>query len=220
MTQNVLRADLAAAYAAGALDAAMRLLVETQVGVLARAASIVGISESISGAMLEAETPSPLRADALERALAKIANEPPEAVAMRAVSERNAALMAEISALPAVLQDAAIRTLARRKWQRPTFGLRVLELDVESEGKVELIRIEPGLAIPKHTHEGPEYTLVLTGAFSDENGRYGVGDVSFADPDVKHRPRAERGEVCWNLAVIYGELKWSGALGLVQKLLN
>jgi putative transcriptional regulator len=128
--------------------------------------------------------------------------------------------MAELSALPAVLQDAAIRTLARRRWQRPTLGLRVLELDVESEGKCELIRIEPGLSIPKHTHEGPEYTLVLTGAFRDENGLYGVGEVSFADPNVKHRPRAEPGAVCWNLAVTYGELKWSGALGLVQRLLN
>jgi putative transcriptional regulator len=170
--------------------------------------------------MLEAETPSPLRADALENVFAKIANEPPQAAAMRVLTERNASLMAEISTLPAVLQDAAIRTLARRKWNRPTFGLRVLELDVESDGKCELIRIEPGLSIPKHTHEGPEYTLVLTGAFSDESGRYDVGDVSFADPNVRHKPRAERQGVCWNLAVTYGELKWSGALGLVQKLLN
>ncbi|MES1202955.1 MAG: ChrR family anti-sigma-E factor [Pseudomonadota bacterium] len=220
MNQDVLRGELWAAYAAGALDPAMSLLIETQAGVAAPAARILGMAEAVSGAMFESETPAPLRADALERVLAKIANEPAEAAAMRAASDRNDLFLAEISTLPAVLQDAAIRTLARRKWKRPTLGLRVLELEIESPGKAELIRIEPGLSIPKHTHEGREYTLVLTGAFTDETGRYGVGDVSFADPGVKHRPRAEPGEVCWNLAVTYGALKWTGALGLVQRFLN
>lgn len=220
MNQDSLRAELAAAYAAGALDAAMNLLVETQAGVAPSANRILGLAEAISGAMFEAETPTPLRADALERVLAKIANEPAAAAAMRAVTERNDSLLAEISALPAVLQDAAIRTLARRKWKRPTPGLRILELEIETQGKAELIRIEPGLSIPKHKHEGNEYTLVLTGAFTDEQGHYGVGDVSFADPTVKHRPRADRGAVCWNLAITYGELKFTGALGLAQRLLN
>lgn len=220
MNQDALRAELAAAYAAGALDAAMNLLIETQAGVAPGAARIVGLSETIAGAMFEAEAPVPLRPDALERVLAKIANEPAEAAALRVADERGEGLMAEISAFPAALQDAAIRTLSRRKWSRPMRGLRILELEVATPGKVELIRVEPGRAIPRHTHEGREFTLVLTGAFADGRARFGVGDICLADSSVRHRPVAEPGDVCWNLAVTYGALKFSGVIGLAQRLLN
>lgn len=220
MNQDSLRSELAAAYAAGALDGAMTLLIEAQAGVAPPAARVLGLAETISGALFEAETPEPLRPDALERVFSKIVNEPAEAVALRAALNRNDALLAEISMLPALLQDAAIRALSRRKWSRPKPGVRILDLDVDSQGKVELIRVEPGVSIPKHTHEGREYTLVLTGAFADGRARFGIGDICFADPDVKHQPRAEAGDVCWNMAVTYGSLKFSGVLGLAQRLLN
>jgi putative transcriptional regulator len=220
MNQDALRAELAAAYAAGALDGAMTLFIEAQAGVAPPAARVLGLAEAISGALFEAETPTPLAPDALERVFAKIVNEPAEAAAMRAVLNRNDALLAEISTLPALLQDAAIHALSRRKWRRPKPGVCVLDLDAETPGMIELVRVEPGVSIPKHTHEGREYTLVLTGAFDDGRARFGVGDICFADPDVQHRPRAETGEVCWNLAVTYGSLKFSGVLGLAQRLLN
>ncbi len=220
MNQDALRYELAAAYAAGALDGAMTLLIEAQAGVAPRAARVLGLAEAVSGAMFEAETPAPLRPDALERVFARIVNEPADAAAMRAVLNRNDALLAEISTLPALLQDAAIRALSRRKWRSPKPGVRTLDLDTESQGAVELIRVEPGVSIPRHTHEGREYTLVLTGAFDDGRARFGVGDICFADPDVKHCPKAEAGAVCWNMAVTYGGLKFSGVLGLAQKLLN
>jgi putative transcriptional regulator len=178
------------------------------------------LAETISGAMFEAETPVALRPDALERVFSKIVNEPAEALALRAALNLHDALLAEISTLPALLQDAAIRALSRRKWRRPKPGVRILDLDTQSDGAVELIRVEPGGSIPKHTHEGREYTLVLTGAFHDGRARFGIGDICFADTDVKHDPKAEAGAVCWNMAVTYGGLKFSGVLGLAQRLLN
>lgn len=221
MNQSEIRAELATAYAAGVLDPALTLLVHAQTVVAAPGARILGLVEATAGAMLEAETPAPLSPDALERVLAKIDAGPDEIAAAANALTQDENLMRELSLLPAALQDAAIRSLARRKWTRPLRGLHVLELDVGSfGGKAELIRVAPGMDIPRHTHGGPEYTLVLAGSFRDEGDSYGIGDICFADPQVTHTPKAEPGPTCWNLAVTYGALKWRDYLGLARRVLN
>ncbi|MEM6850922.1 MAG: cupin domain-containing protein, partial [Pseudomonadota bacterium] len=83
--------------------------------------------------------------------------------------------------------------------------------------KVDLLRIQPGFGAPRHTHEGAEITLVVRGAFSDETGRYGPGDVSIASQAVTHRPIAEEGETCYALSVTDAPLAFTGALGWLQR---
>ena len=93
-----------------------------------------------------------------------------------------------------------------------------MQIDVASEAKVELLRIEPGHGAPRHTHEGTEYTLVVSGGFTDENGSYGPGEVSIVDSSHTHQPIADPGEICYALAVTDGNLKFTGWLGALQKL--
>jgi putative transcriptional regulator len=97
-------------------------------------------------------------------------------------------------------------------------GLRSLPIDLGSGSKAELLRIEPGWGAPRHSHRGGEYTLVLSGSFHDERGRYRVGDIACAGPTVTHRPVADPGEVCYSLAVTEAPLAFTGALGVFQKL--
>ncbi len=59
-------------------------------------------------------------------------------------------------------------------------------------------------AVATHTHRGEELTLVLAGGFSDATGTYARGDVQTASPDILHRPKADPGEDCINLAVTDG----------------
>ena len=80
-----------------------------------------------------------------------------------------------------------------------------------------LMRIKSGTAMPTHTHEGCELTLVLAGGFSDENGHFLRGDVAEADPSVTHQPVADPGEDCLCLAVTDAPLRLTGAFG---RLLN
>jgi putative transcriptional regulator len=128
-------------------------------------------------------------------------------------------LVGELSALPAVIQNAAIQALARRKWRGLAPGLTRLDLDVGGNGLTRLLRISPRSAIPRHTHEGTEYALVLSGGLADGVGDYGPGDISFADATVTHTPRARSGQACWLLVVRYGGLKATGALGFIQRLI-
>ncbi len=202
------------AYASGALGAGLSLLVETQALIVPDVGARVRAAETVAGVFLELETPAALHEEALAHVLARIeanASAPESGGPTRA-------FMAEVTRLPAPVRAAAFEALRARDWAFGGPGLRILDLKLADEARVELIRIEPGFAAPRHTHAGEEYTLVLTGAYHDGIARYGVGDIARAGPDIVHRPRAEEGEVCYNLAVSEGPLLFTGLMGAAQKL--
>ncbi|MGE0828622.1 MAG: ChrR family anti-sigma-E factor [Hyphomonadaceae bacterium] len=217
LDQAALRDHLAAAYAAGALSPGLALLTETQAALLPDAALRVALAESAAGALLEMERPAALSADALERTLAAIAHEEAAALEIPARARRAMKHRDEIERLPAPVRAAALAALDANGWTFSAFGVSTLDLPIGDDAKVELIRIAPGVATPRHTHEGAELTLVVTGAFRDERGRYGVGEIAAAGPHVTHTPKAEAGEVCYNLAISEAPLKFTGLLGALQR---
>jgi len=101
------------------------------------------------------------------------------------------------------------------KWRaRGAYEYRLKEL--EDNGIIaRLLRIEPGRAMPQHTHGGLEATLVLQGAFRDDAGRFGPGDVELADNAVDHRPIAEPGDTCICFAVNEAPMRLTGPFGRV-----
>ncbi len=59
-----------------------------------------------------------------------------------------------------------------------------------------MLHIAPGKALPEHGHGGTEMTLVLSGAYRDELGRFGPGDVADLDEHVEHQPKVEQDAPC------------------------
>jgi putative transcriptional regulator len=94
------------------------------------------------------------------------------------------------------------------KWKRLGFGVRQSILHSDSSGSVRLLYIPGGEAVPEHGHRGIELTLVLQGAFHDETGRFGVGDVEIAADDLDHQPIAEKGAACICLAATGAPLRF------------
>ena len=88
-------------------------------------------------------------------------------------------------------------------------GVRQSILATGAHGTVRLLYIPPGQAVPDHGHNGLELTLVLQGSFSDETGRFGVGDVEVADEDLEHTPVADGGPPCICLAATDMPLKFN-----------
>jgi putative transcriptional regulator len=107
---------------------------------------------------------------------------------------------------PAPLAEALNH--APPRWKRMGMGSRQSILHNGPEGSVRLLYIPAGQAVPDHGHNGLELTLVLQGAFSDETGRFGVGDVEVADDDLEHTPIAEPGEPCICLAATDANLRF------------
>ena len=75
-----------------------------------------------------------------------------------------------------------------------------------------MLKVDPGIQLPNHTHTGTEFTLVLSGAFSHAGGRFGPGDIEEADDQVEHVPVVEAGEACICLVAMDGKLKLLGPM--------
>jgi putative transcriptional regulator len=86
--------------------------------------------------------------------------------------------------------------------------------------EVELYRIQPDATIPRHTHGGQEFTLVLAGGYTDETGSFGPGDLAVKGPEDTHQPVGDSGEICFALIVRDGAIRLTGAMGVVQRMLG
>lgn len=224
MTLISIDEELLIARVAGGLSAPMRLLVDTHAVMNSGVAEALETVEISAGALLEDEPVECLADNALDVALSAIEaieTGAGEAAGLKTVSTMQAVkaaddAFAELMSLPEPVRDRALHSGADWRFAAP--GVRRIELMSEGDAKAELLRIEPGHGSPSHTHEGNEFTLVLAGAFSDGIGRYAKGDLCAADGGTTHRPIAEPGETCFALAVTDGALKFTGALGAVQRL--
>ena len=60
----------------------------------------------------------------------------------------------------------------------------------------KLFRMAPGVKVPKHSHKGNEYILVLEGSMSDEYGTYKKGNLQINEKETKHTPVADFDKGC------------------------
>lgn len=207
---------LAEAVASGRASAPLALLAQTQAALAPRARATLETAEAIASAQFEGEAAAPVAlSDAVLARLDAIGQELP------AKHTPADALAAELARLPAPLRDAALASAANgARWTFAAPGLRSLLVSNENGVRAEVLRIQPGHGAPTHTHGGSEYTLVLEGAFHDGHAHYGAGDISFARPDLTHRPIATPGPVCYAFAVTEAPLRFKGVLGVVQRLFS
>ncbi len=212
--------ELYSAYAAGCLDPAFALLFETQASLRNDIRRNIDVSEIIAAVQFESCDPSELSDGAVERALDAIdeadVSGPPPRPALNAVSSA----LEELIELPAPLRDAALMAAGEPGWKFTGPGLRRLNLAISDHAEAELYRIDPGVAVPRHTHEGAEFTLVVSGGFTDETGAYGPGDLSLKGPADIHQPVADPDGPCIVLAVRDGGLRFRGVMGIVQRLMG
>jgi putative transcriptional regulator len=204
--------QLLTAYAAGTLPEAFNLVVATHVSLCdecrARAASF----DTVGGALLEEAEEIAMGEDALARALARIEDLPQ---ATRVEPLRAAGV------LPAPLADYVGGDLSAVRWRRVGGGVKQAILPTGKDASVRLLFIPAGTAVPDHGHRGMELTLVLQGAFADENDRFNRGDVEIADEEMEHTPVALAGEDCICLAATDAPLRFRGLLPrLAQPLLR
>jgi len=207
------------AYAAGTLDPALQLLVETQAALRSEVRRELAIADSIGGHFLHNETPVEMAPNALSTVMNKLdALEVADAQKVRQAAAVAGQMVDELIKLPDPLQEIALQNSVDNGWKFGGKGLRILPINVSEDVTTELLRIEPGCGAPRHTHAGSEYTLVVAGGFTDEYGSYGPGDISIVGSEHTHKPVADEGEVCFALAVRDGDLKFEGLLGVIQKI--
>jgi len=117
--------------------------------------------------------------------------------------------------LPEIVQRL-LPSKKRLKWRRVSPSLKQANLSSgQDKYEVCLHKIRKGGKVAEHDHNGREATVVLRGAFSDENGTYKRGDFLLKEPGDTHRPTATQDQDCLCLSVCEAPVKLTGLLGKI-----
>lgn len=204
--------DLLVSYAAGSMEEPLALVIATHLALCVRCRDEVKRMEALGGVMLEQQDAAALDEAGIDRILARLDEPEDDTPAASAEAADHVDMR-----VPRPLRDYLGADIDQLDW-KSFRGLQKVELLTEAKGfHTRLMRIKPGTAMPVHTHEGTELTVVLAGGFSDETGHFVRGDVAECDASVEHRPIADEGEDCLCLAVTDAPLRLTGPVG---RLLN
>lgn len=202
--------DLLMGYATGSLPQAFDFVVASHVSLSDDARARLETLEAVGGAVLCDMDGADIADDSLAKTLAKIG-------AMGPVMAHESAC----GVLPAPLQRVVGGDIDKVHWKSIGRGAKQCVLHSDDDASARLIYIPAGQAMPKHSHRGTEMTLVLQGAFRDEDGHYARGDMEIADEQVDHSPVAEPGEACICLVATDAPLKFDGIIPrIAQRFMN
>lgn len=188
--------SMLAAMAAGALPYPFAMLVAAHVSLCDECRARLDAHRVLGGLVLDDLQPVALSADARTRALAGLDRAAP-------ADERGA----PHADWPAPI-DALVGRQGRPRWRSLGFGAKQAILWTGAAGTVRLLSIPPQQAVPEHSHGGVELTLVLSGAFADETGTFGAGDIETADEALDHTPRTIGDTACICLAATDAPLRF------------
>ncbi len=197
--QHHISDSLLMSYAAGSLPEAFSLVVAAHVSLCDECRAQLAAFEAVGGAVVEGEQAS-MSQGALDQCLARIEGPAPKGEP----KPRRQGI------LPGPLAGYVGGDLSAVKWKQLAGGVRQAILPTAKGATARLLHIPAGAAVPDHGHRGLELTLVLQGAFRDDDGRYGPGDVEIAGEAVDHTPVAEAGADCICLAATDAPLRFRG----------
>jgi len=195
--------QLLMAYAAGQLPEAFNLVVATHVSLCDECRARLGSFDAVGGALIDEIDETAMEETALEAALDRIDGLPQ---ATRSEPLKPAGI------LPAPLADYVGGDLNAVRWRRIGGGVRQAILPTGPNATARLLYIPAGMAVPDHGHRGMELTLVLQGAFADDNDRFDRGDIEIAGEELEHTPVALAGQDCICLAATDAPLRFRSML--------
>jgi len=200
LTQSVLMG-----YAAGSLPEAFNLMVAAHISLCDTCRAEVESYDAVGGEVFEHAQYDDvaLSPGSFAATMALIAGGAPDAPVMA---------RANGSVLPGPLQDYVGGDLESVKWRSIGLGVKQAILPTSRDASARLLFIPAGTAMPDHGHHGTEMTMVLQGAFQDEDDYFARGDVEVADSDLHHTPVADIHEDCICLAVTDAPLQFEGLL--------
>ncbi len=202
MTVHHPEAALLFAYAGGSLDAAQRLLIAAHCANCSDCAKAARAFECLGGVLLEDEREAPLAPDSLQRALLRLDSEP----------TRQSTAQTAFPTEPGLPRVVSAHKLGDWRWLAPGVRRRTIDLGPNPPTRAFLLKAAGGISLLPHGHSALEWTLVLSGAFTEGGEPYRKGDFVAADQDDHHQIKIEPGEACVCLIAMQGEMKWRGPL--------
>lgn len=199
-------------HAAGALSPEMAAVADTHLEGCAYCRRQLADAERVGGSLLAQQQPGMedpargerLRADMLARLQQPL---PPARPAADTAPARP-----PVDALPRPLQPYFGKSWKALRWRWVAPGVHMIRAPKASGDTLILLKIAPGKSMPVHSHRGSELTQILKGAYDDELGHFGPGDMADLDSDVEHQPVTSPGVPCICVAALDGPLEFRGWL--------
>lgn len=204
------KTETLAAFAAGNLDEARSVVIATHLALCDECRRAVRDFEALGGVCLDSVDP----VDMNESALASFWARAGAQERMATPASKRAANDFELDAahpLAAYLKDG----IDAIEWRPVAPGLSQYVIPAQGyrPGVLRLLKINPGVRIPKHTHGDEELTLILRGSYTDEVGDFARGDLADLDGGVLHAPLATGDEPCVCLIATSAPLRFKTLVG-------
>ena len=195
MNGTIVRNQLIVEYASGSLGPAKSLFTATYLFLNSRASSLNNAFESFFGDALLDNKDSDLTnikyTDCIQN--------------MKSPLKKSSELVSPLSKI--------IGPLEKVNWKQIYKGFQEFSPIINDSDEIKLIKMDPGVSVPLHSHGGKDYILVLKGSFCDEYGEYNKGDIQINDQKVKHTPTASKTEGCVCLSITEKEVIFFGKYG-------
>lgn len=204
----VMNEDAITEYATGTLSPAKHVMLACQREISSAVADRVAFQEEIAARMLEdgkAQALSPLF---MGNVLA----------ALPAQEGKSAPIMADPAngLAPKSLRHMLGHGLKDMKWKSLVPGVAVHDIlgnrKTKDGDRLYLLKAKGGMKMPDHSHNGEEWTLILTGSYSTGDRHFTRGDLHIEDETETHAPHIDEGEDCICLVMTQGPLKMQGWL--------
>ena len=162
------------------------------------------VFEQLGGEILEETQETTLSEGLLNKLLSRLSESPNNAAPVEQGDTR----------LPRPLRRFVPGYFDSLPWSGLSKNIKEFTLPLSDKRYVaKFYKIAAGKELPIHTHKGNEFTLVMSGQFSDDAGDYKQGDFILADTSTHHQPRAGMHEDCICFAVMDAPLKFTGFFG-------
>lgn len=200
-----------ARYAAGDLSEAFAVVVASHLAMCEDCRKAAREAEGMGGALLDELDAVEVNEDAFERLMAGL--------------DANDATPATPSAAPTITGDVPLplqRYIGAQmddvNWRVVAPGVRKRAIKTGDTGtSLFMLHIGEGMAMPEHGHGGDEITLILSGAYRDEIGVFGPGDVADLDDHVEHTPKVEPGGPCICLVATEAPTRFKTIIGKLMQ---
>ena len=196
-------------YASGDLDEAFLVVVASHLSYCEECRHAVHTAEAVGGNLLDATDEAALSPDALQRMMNALDGTPDETSNIHRLALRRTR---DQETVPLPLQRLIGSSLDDIDWKLVAPGVRkyAIELPSGPQSALYMLKISGGKKVPEHGHGGSEMTLVLSGAYTDDLGRFGPGDIADLDEDLEHQPQVAPGQPCICLVATEAPTRFKG----------
>jgi len=204
-------------YSAGTLSMPKQMVISCQAALKPELARDLSMLDCVGGVTLESAPAAELSDDFLARLTDRLDADDEEA---RPIGTQASASAPEW--MPQPLSDTLKGADKDLKWRR--VGPQVEYAPIYSTNNDEhlyMLRAPAGVSLPRHTHQGEEWTLILEGGYHVGEQGYVAGDVHCEDENCTHQPVIDDDGPCIALIAIEGKLRFKNPiLRMVQPLIG